>query len=204
MGILDFGGPTNKLNAPSHSAWAGSVAAALNGSDVTVDERITAALGDLPPHLVGTGYDLAGVWKTITSTTGWSEVSGAKAYTFTVTEPGRLVLAMTVGAELACAASASDTMHVAPKVTDGAGAQVFPIGIGNAGTNAYTRLRVYAGVSVSSSLAAVVSYDLTPAGGTYRLVPAANVIVGGINTTAKVAYLYFTFHFVPGAGPLPA
>jgi len=44
MGINDWGLPAEDLADPELSAWAASVAAVLNHSDVTVDARIAAAM----------------------------------------------------------------------------------------------------------------------------------------------------------------
>ena len=44
MGVADYGTGTDKLSAPQLAAWAGSVASALNGSNVTVNDRIQAWL----------------------------------------------------------------------------------------------------------------------------------------------------------------
>ena len=46
MGVTDYGAPSDKLNAPSLSAWAAAVSDALNDSDVTVDSRIATHAAD--------------------------------------------------------------------------------------------------------------------------------------------------------------
>lgn len=70
MGINDYGGTGDTLNSPplgGPGGWAEAVAAVLNGSDTTVDARISTANDALP---IMTPADfIAGTNITITTTT---------------------------------------------------------------------------------------------------------------------------------------